>query len=158
MARYISLLSLLLLLSTSIAQSDGRVNNQEVQKESEEVEGGPFEYAYKYSNEAKDEAQSAKGSTGSTEDGALGAEESLRVSRAVNSFSNIKLIEHAAVLLVLAWSTLVAWHGSRLGGRSDIGFCSCAFVLHDGCPFLKSIDRSVDLYYQDRDGARYFDF
>ena len=100
----------------------------------------------------------AKGSTGSTEDGALGAEESLRVSRAVNSFSNIKLIEHAAVLLVLAWSTLVAWHGSRLGGRSDIGFCSCAFVLHDGCPFLKSIDRSVDLYYQDRDGARYFDF
>ena len=61
MARYISLLSLLLLLSTSIAQSDGRVNNQEVQKESEEVEGGPFEYAYKYSNEAKDEAQSVRG-------------------------------------------------------------------------------------------------
>ena len=61
MARYTSLLSLLLLLSTSVAQSDGRVDNQEVQQESAEVEGGPFEYAYKYSNTAKEESQSVRG-------------------------------------------------------------------------------------------------
>ena len=61
MARYISLLSLLLLLSTSVAQSDGRVNNSNHQEESAEVEGGPFEYAYKYSNAANEESQSVRG-------------------------------------------------------------------------------------------------
>lgn len=57
MARYFSLLSLLLLFSTS----DGRVNNSNHKEESAEVEGGPFEYAYKYSNEALDETQSVRG-------------------------------------------------------------------------------------------------
>ena len=93
---------------------------------------------------------------GSTKDGALGAEdESLRVSRAVSLFRHACVFKHQkhrthmhVCVCVCVWSTLVAWHGSRLGGRSDVGLrvlYQCAFVLHDGCPFLKSIDRSVDL-------------